>query len=154
MRLQAGGGMQSRKRCDGFNLYTSSPMTCQLRRQRCRFFCFRLLGSTLVSFHLIPQQSSLSSKSKACSRPGWSLAVPPAVLGVCIHPRSRPLNLSTAYLAPSPCPRIRVPHRWVPSVPFPRRKRSSGVQAMLYATEGINDDADLQKAMVGVASVW
>jgi hypothetical protein len=25
---------------------------------------------------------------------------------------------------------------------------------MLYATEGIETDADLQKAMVGVASVW
>jgi len=25
---------------------------------------------------------------------------------------------------------------------------------MLYATEGINEDADLNKAMVGVASVW
>ena len=27
-------------------------------------------------------------------------------------------------------------------------------QAMLYATEGINSDADFNKAMVGVASVW
>ena len=29
-----------------------------------------------------------------------------------------------------------------------------GLQAMLYATDEINSDADLQKAMVGVASVW
>lgn len=27
-------------------------------------------------------------------------------------------------------------------------------KAMLYATEGIDSDADMQKAMVGVASVW
>ena len=25
---------------------------------------------------------------------------------------------------------------------------------MLYATEGVSEDADLNKAMVGVASVW
>lgn len=25
---------------------------------------------------------------------------------------------------------------------------------MLYATEGINSDADFKKAMVGIASVW
>jgi dihydroxy-acid dehydratase len=28
------------------------------------------------------------------------------------------------------------------------------LQAMLYATEGIKTDADFNKAMVGVASVW
>ena len=28
------------------------------------------------------------------------------------------------------------------------------LQAMLYATEGINSDDDFNKAMVGVASVW
>jgi hypothetical protein len=28
------------------------------------------------------------------------------------------------------------------------------LQAMLYATEGIDDDDDFNKAMIGVASVW
>lgn len=28
------------------------------------------------------------------------------------------------------------------------------IQAMLYATEGISDRADLEKPMVGVASIW
>jgi dihydroxy-acid dehydratase len=27
-------------------------------------------------------------------------------------------------------------------------------QAMLYATEGINDEEDLAKPMVGIASIW
>ncbi|WVQ83496.1 dihydroxy-acid dehydratase [Cryptococcus sp. DSM 104549] len=33
-------------------------------------------------------------------------------------------------------------------------KAQGASQAMLYATDGINNDADFQKAMVGVASVW
>lgn len=33
-------------------------------------------------------------------------------------------------------------------------KDQGASQAMLYATDGINDDADFDKAMVGVASVW
>lgn len=33
-------------------------------------------------------------------------------------------------------------------------KDQGASQAMLYATEGINNDADFNKAMVGVASVW
>lgn len=27
-------------------------------------------------------------------------------------------------------------------------------QAMLYATDGVTNDADFQKAMVGIGSVW
>lgn len=33
-------------------------------------------------------------------------------------------------------------------------KSQGASQAMLYATEGVEQDADLQKPMVGVASVW
>jgi dihydroxy-acid dehydratase len=33
-------------------------------------------------------------------------------------------------------------------------KDQGASQAMLYATEGVDTDDDLSKAMVGVASVW
>lgn len=33
-------------------------------------------------------------------------------------------------------------------------KDQGASQAMLFATEGVDTDNDLQKAMVGVASVW
>lgn len=33
-------------------------------------------------------------------------------------------------------------------------KDQGASQAMLYATEGVETDDDLKKAMVGVASVW
>ncbi|KAG2120451.1 dihydroxy-acid/6-phosphogluconate dehydratase [Suillus discolor] len=43
-------------------------------------------------------------------------------------------------------------NRYSRTVTQPKDQGAS--QAMLYATEGIKDDADFQKAMVGVASVW
>jgi dihydroxy-acid dehydratase len=33
-------------------------------------------------------------------------------------------------------------------------KSQGASQAMLFATDGVESDADFQKAMVGVASVW
>jgi len=33
-------------------------------------------------------------------------------------------------------------------------KDQGAAQAMLFATEGVDNDNDLKKAMVGVASVW
>jgi dihydroxy-acid dehydratase len=35
-----------------------------------------------------------------------------------------------------------------------QHKSQGASQAMLYATDGVETDADLNKAMVGVASVW
>jgi dihydroxy-acid dehydratase len=43
-------------------------------------------------------------------------------------------------------------NRYSRTVTQPKDQGAS--QAMLYATEGIKDDEDFQKAMVGVASVW
>ncbi|KAH7908042.1 dihydroxy-acid/6-phosphogluconate dehydratase [Hygrophoropsis aurantiaca] len=45
-----------------------------------------------------------------------------------------------------------VMNRYSRMVTLPKDQGAS--QAMLYATEGIQNDADFQKAMVGVASVW
>ena len=43
-------------------------------------------------------------------------------------------------------------NRYSRTVTQPKQQGAS--QAMLYATEGIETDEDLNKAMVGVASVW
>jgi dihydroxy-acid dehydratase len=43
-------------------------------------------------------------------------------------------------------------NRWSRTVTQPKSQGAS--QAMLYATDGIEEDADFNKAMVGVASVW
>ncbi|WVF66755.1 dihydroxy-acid dehydratase [Kwoniella sp. CBS 6097] len=43
-------------------------------------------------------------------------------------------------------------NRYSKTITQPKAQGAS--QAMLYATEGVNEDADLSKAMVGVASVW
>ena len=45
-----------------------------------------------------------------------------------------------------------VMNRYSRNVTQPKTQGAS--QAMLYATEGIVEDEDLNKAMVGVASVW
>lgn len=43
-------------------------------------------------------------------------------------------------------------NRYSRTVTQPKTQGAS--QAMLYATDGIQSDADFEKAMVGVASVW
>ncbi|RSH94356.1 hypothetical protein EHS25_004159 [Saitozyma podzolica] len=43
-------------------------------------------------------------------------------------------------------------NRWSRTVTQPKSQGAS--QAMLYATDGIVEDDDFNKAMVGVASVW
>ena len=43
-------------------------------------------------------------------------------------------------------------NRYSRTVTKPKTQGAS--QAMLYATDGISTDADFDKAMVGVASVW
>ena len=45
-----------------------------------------------------------------------------------------------------------VMNRYSRTVTQPKTQGAS--QAMLYATEGVNNDEDFNKAMVGVASVW
>ena len=45
-----------------------------------------------------------------------------------------------------------VMNRYSRTVTQPKAQGAS--QAMLYATEGVETDEDLNKAMVGVASVW
>ncbi|KZP33685.1 dihydroxy-acid dehydratase [Athelia psychrophila] len=50
------------------------------------------------------------------------------------------------------CEEKPIMNRYSRTVTQPKDQGAS--QAMLYATEGIKDDADFTKAMVGVASVW
>lgn len=44
--------------------------------------------------------------------------------------------------------------RLIPFKIHARRVIHISIQAMLYATDGINTDEDFNKAMIGVASVW
>lgn len=53
------------------------------------------------------------------------------------HTAQRPRRQSGGFLSPSPSINGRI-----------------DVQAMLYVTDGVENDADFQKAMVGVGSVW
>ena len=47
---------------------------------------------------------------------------------------------------------VPVVNRYSRTVTQPKTQGAS--QAMLYATEGVTNDADFNKPMVGVASVW
>lgn len=66
--------------------------------------------------------------------------------------QARP-SLSSRHLQTSaPAMNQPIMNRWSRTVTQPKSQGAS--QAMLYATDGIEEDADFNKAMVGVASVW
>ena len=52
----------------------------------------------------------------------------------------------------APCADKPVMNRYSRTITKPKSQGAS--QAMLYDTDGIENDADFDKAMVGVASVW
>ncbi|KIL63201.1 hypothetical protein M378DRAFT_12263 [Amanita muscaria Koide BX008] len=67
-------------------------------------------------------------------------------------PRSSLKSASRQFSASSRCREDVIMNRYSRVVTQPKDQGAS--QAMLYATEGIKSDADFQKAMVGIASVW
>ncbi|ETW81721.1 hypothetical protein HETIRDRAFT_384116 [Heterobasidion irregulare TC 32-1] len=73
---------------------------------------------------------------------------------VLASPRKHALGPSARAFATSAarCDEKPVLNRYSRTITQPKAQGAS--QAMLYATEGINSDADFNKAMVGVASVW
>lgn len=81
-------------------------------------------------------------KDQGASQVRCHLAV--ACLGVCdVYADVRTLELTSPGLAARSLGRYDA-----------ARRCCSDKQAMLYATEGIEKDSDLEKPMIGVASVW
>ncbi|ORX36440.1 dihydroxy-acid/6-phosphogluconate dehydratase [Kockovaella imperatae] len=70
----------------------------------------------------------------------------PIMNDVAIHFARRAAHTSSAQSASA------IPNRYSRTITQPKDQGAS--QAMLYATDGIENDEDLQKPMVGVASVW
>ncbi|KAG1885174.1 dihydroxy-acid/6-phosphogluconate dehydratase [Suillus subluteus] len=66
--------------------------------------------------------------------------------------RSIARQTRSLWSSPARCEDKPIMNRYSRTVTQPKDQGAS--QAMLYATEGIKDDEDFQKAMVGVASVW
>ncbi|RDB17988.1 putative dihydroxy-acid dehydratase, mitochondrial [Hypsizygus marmoreus] len=66
--------------------------------------------------------------------------------------KRRLLNASRTFSTSSRCQEKPIMNRYSRVVTQPKDQGAS--QAMLYDTEGIKSDADFNKAMVGVASVW
>lgn len=57
-------------------------------------------------------------------------------------------------LHPNHCHASHWPDSYTRTETAPCANRLATQQAMLYATEGIKDESDFDKPMVGVASVW
>ncbi|KAA1087429.1 hypothetical protein PGT21_031442 [Puccinia graminis f. sp. tritici] len=67
------------------------------------------------------------------------------------HSKPKPQHQRLFHLSPSPSTMSSI-NKYSRTITQPKDQGAS--QAMLYATEGVDSEADLQKAMVGVASVW
>lgn len=76
----------------------------------------------------------------------WNSALPARAAVLRLAPR-RLLATSAAACSEKP-----VMNRYSRTITKPKDQGAS--QAMLYDTDGIRTDADFEKAMVGVASIW
>ncbi|KAF5360808.1 hypothetical protein D9756_004900 [Leucocoprinus leucothites] len=109
-------------------------------------------------YHLFPPPTPflLTNPEPASSAPtrpqGTSIvgAVGMRLLGASIQCRLATRAFSSAAVARGDA----VLNRHSRLVTQPKDQGASQASAMLYATDGITTDADFQKAMVGVASVW
>jgi hypothetical protein len=109
-----------------------------------------MLSSSLRASSSVARRAFSTSPSVRALTPGSKVRRPllqacPAALVATFRPGS---------LLPPPllCILQIIMNRWSQTITQPKSQGAS--QAMLYATEGVEEQSDFEKAMVGIGSVW